>query len=204
MSRGPRIRITMQVKINEGLLDLLRDADKHMLKHVHDALAEAGKAWHRAYLPGHFLEGASRKYPHVYKARTQAYNQRKFRRFGHKNPMVWSGALRQVMMSAASTSKRKSGEGTAVVATTMRGTRAINLWGPMRKHDFRRALTAVTPTEWRKLGEGIERFVRRRVKEQADAGAMVPIGGVAATRGRVRRASPAARGAGGSGGESTQ
>jgi hypothetical protein len=53
--------------------------------------------WHRFVLPVHFTEEGGRRYH--YQTRTRAYQKRKQKRYGHQNPLVWSGETRRMVQA---------------------------------------------------------------------------------------------------------
>jgi len=60
------------------------------------AFVTAMRLWHREMLPKHFEEGADNVYK--YERRTRRYVERKQRQKGHKRPLVWSGASRDMAL----------------------------------------------------------------------------------------------------------
>lgn len=60
---------------------------------VKAAMEETGQFWWQQILPVHFTTEGEKRYG--YQARTKAYTLRKTRKFGHRNPLVWSGALKR-------------------------------------------------------------------------------------------------------------
>lgn len=54
-----------------------------------DAMYLVGELWEQRYKPLHFGPGASAKYR--YRQRSREYQDRKYRKFGHREVMVWSG-----------------------------------------------------------------------------------------------------------------
>lgn len=131
------------------------------------ALLEAAQAWHKGTLKLHFEAGASARYPGAYMPLTRRYQLRKFRKFGRQAPMVWSGRMRDELLSRTPTIAGKSVRTRAEVKLYLISTaRAMNLWkGGSRKHDFEKQLTAINDEE---LSQ-IERFVGMRTQELFDA-----------------------------------
>jgi hypothetical protein len=58
-----------------------------------DAWAKVGEYWHQTILPKHFTREGDREYG--YAPRTRAYMIRKARKFGHQDPLVFSGELKR-------------------------------------------------------------------------------------------------------------
>ena len=78
-----------------------RGFGKEMPKAIAEALHEVGVHWHRHLLKRHFVRQAFLRYGGVYRPRTARYEQRKFRKYGHKDPLVWTGTLRRTLLSSA-------------------------------------------------------------------------------------------------------
>jgi len=90
----------------------------------------------------HFKESAYWRYGGAYQKRGIKYEARKYRRFGHSKPMVWSGAMRrQILGFARITSNQKKGR------VQMTGVRALNLSAQPNAPDFKAELKAVNQTE---------------------------------------------------------
>lgn len=124
-----------------------------------EGFAESVGYWHSEYLPGHFYRSAIAKYG--YQPRTAAYERRKQRVKGHRNPLHWSGLLkRSATTSIRISSTSKSGTG------TFRATaRALNFSGRQNYPDLRKELTAVTAEQAEQLAWVIEQRVAKRMNE---------------------------------------
>lgn len=141
---------------------------------------EAGRFWQRELLPGHFTRKAISKYNYEPREgdvggkatilfvgrdgkprRKKSYTTRKQEKFGHKLPLVWSGASRAL----AGTGK--------VTATSSRVRITVPAPNLNRRPHMREEVVAVTPQEEIQLARIIERYVtvsfnksrRRKVKK---------------------------------------
>lgn len=56
--------------------------------------------WHSKILKKHFTPAAIREYG--YEPRSGRYLRQKYRRWGHKNPLVWSGEMRRLVLQRSS------------------------------------------------------------------------------------------------------
>lgn len=75
-----------------------------------EALQEQIQDWHLRYLPKHFKRSAITDYG--YAIRTAAYEQKKRRKYGHQDPLVWSGRTRRMALASiriSGTGKRARG-----------------------------------------------------------------------------------------------
>ena len=74
---------------------------------VKAAMQTVARQWHRQTLPQHFERSAKRKYG--YETRSPRYTHRKRKRFGHADPLVYTGDMRRMvlrMVRIAGTAKR--------------------------------------------------------------------------------------------------
>lgn len=58
------------------------------------AFEAAGRLWHQKFRPKHFTKAGAREYG--YAPRTRAYTERKFKKFGHRLPLVFTGETRNL------------------------------------------------------------------------------------------------------------
>lgn len=120
------------------------------------AMMAAATIWKDAFLPKHFAEGATARYG--YKKLSMKYQSRKSRRWGHRRPYVWSGAL----MRTATT-------GAKVRASKFRGSVTIPVTPGIRAllkhsgHDIQADLTVLTSREIQVLAERIQKEVDRAI-----------------------------------------
>lgn len=177
------VEITTEIfsdKPPRGLLTEWRKAMK-------EGFAEAIAVWHADYLPGHFYRSAINKYG--YQARSTRYERRKQHLFGHRHPLVYTGALkRSATTSIRITSTSRGGTG------TFRGTaRALNFSGRSNYPNLREELTATTQEQREQLAWVIENIVARRMNKAKAAMVQRKIerAAAAAERRRARRAANA-------------
>lgn len=74
---------------------------------VEAAMLKVAQTWQRDYRPQHFVAGAARKYG--YAPRDRYYRRRKFLKFGHNRPLVYTGlAERKSQIARITASSRRS------------------------------------------------------------------------------------------------
>jgi hypothetical protein len=90
-----------------------------MGKAFKEARTKAMKAvcdfWFQEIRPRHFTESAKSRYQ--YHARTKKYEERKFKRFGHTRPLVYTGTMERVLAQSV-TIKASSKRGEIQMAQT--------------------------------------------------------------------------------------
>lgn len=142
---------------------------------VKEALRRAIIAWHQGndpafqgqrggFLKFHFSRQGMYRYrnPGVYEPRTKKYNQRKERKFGHRDPLVFTGRTkRAVMMSIRVSGSSQRARG------TMQGTNVLNFKG-RGTHNLRAELLAVNESEEQALALGFERIVEAWLNDERD------------------------------------
>lgn len=115
-----------------------------------DAWAQVAAYWHAKVLPKHFEVGAYREYR--YQARTRKHEARKERKFGHRRPLVYSGALeRQVLRAREVRTIGGAGSRSRATGAIRGGGATIKVQGPAylrpnratgRMPDFRAEIAA--------------------------------------------------------------
>lgn len=70
-----------------------KDDPKRFVKGLREGLRNGATHWQRSFSQRHFRSGAKARYG--YQPRTAGYNKRKRRRFGHAQPLVWTGESRR-------------------------------------------------------------------------------------------------------------
>ncbi len=135
---------------------------KEFRRAIKPSLKEAVELWHQDITPLHFHPSAFFRYkgPDTYQPRNFRYNQRKYKRFGHRNPLQYSGQLKREVLRESRVS------GTAKSATlVMRGPKYLfqfKLGGD--DHDKAKELTAVHPQELKRLSDFVVKRVGERIK----------------------------------------
>ena len=79
----------IEVKQRGATPDLLKREFNRLSK---ESWEDLGSAWHKDMRPKHFTHRGATEYG--YSPRNKEYELRKFRRFGHTYPLVWSGSSR--------------------------------------------------------------------------------------------------------------
>ncbi len=133
------------------------------------AFGEIGRIWHRSMRPQHFTREGARKYGYLPRAGEQAvkgskrwkrsYTGRKERKYGHRDPLVYTGYSRMLTrlqdVRASSTRAR----------VVMRAP-ALNLQNPHSKIRMREELTTITDAEANTLvtwyGRHLDKELSRR------------------------------------------
>lgn len=138
----------------KGDAEVLR---KDLRATVKGELSEVGRFWHRRKLPRHFTTKAETQYD--YQARSAAYSRYKAKRFGHRNPLVYTGELKRMVTRMAR------------ISSTSKGVR-VNMTGPRYLYQYRKdfnqpdkaaELTAVTETETETMAKLLDRRITRRL-----------------------------------------
>ena len=96
-------------------------AKKHLKRIIKREMIFILKRWQTKTLPKHFAESARYRYRNVsggYRKRTQKHTVRKFKKFGHKRPLEFTGQLKreilrtQIRVTGSLLSKKKRVKGT--------------------------------------------------------------------------------------------
>lgn len=111
--------------------------------------------WHRNFRPKHFTEGAYREYH--YAPRSRKYTRAKFKKFGHRNPLEWSGDSKQRSQSYR-LSKSRNGAKVAMQVRTF-NRRPKGFTGKMSAE-----FTRTSRREIAAYGVLARRILRRRMK----------------------------------------
>jgi len=124
-------------------------AARELRKYLREVWRMAGERWHQTMRPQHFTRAGARKYGYLPRAGERgnerrnfrsSYTGRKLRRFGHTNPLVYTG------LSMALTRPRD-------VRATAKGVRVVmnspgfNRRNPRSRINMREELTRVTEEE---------------------------------------------------------
>lgn len=127
-------------------------ARKHLRTILRQAFEAMGVEWHQTMRPKHFTKAGAREYAYTPRKGdtgsgtrfTNSYTQRKIRKFGHANPLVYTGESRRMseLRDIRATSK-----GVRVVMRTPR----LNYKNKHSEVNAREELTRVTPREIQRL-----------------------------------------------------
>lgn len=143
------------------------------------AFIEFGKYWWDQILPKHFKWIWMAKYRQT--PRSPAYDRAKERKFGHRDPMVYSGKTRDALLGSRPYFKSREGSSLRVtlvfprVNTTRRARRAdgksavnpMSYWRGQhatrsgRRFDFEKELTTITANELKLGAEYVDGVSRR-------------------------------------------
>lgn len=152
--------------ISKGVNRLMAGGPGHeRARLIRQALVEVAQRWAANTLPEHFRRQAFTRWPDAYVWRTRNYDARKRRRFGHADPMVYSGRFRQEVLGRPPAIVHRADGRSVRVRLLIPWGRAGNFWaGGPRRHDFRQSVTAVSQAEWRAMSRefsaALERLIR--------------------------------------------
>lgn len=120
------------------------------------AWKRVGVYWHRKMMPRHFDAGAGNVYK--YQPRSNDYMRRKQRRWGHRRPLWWTGAMKQKVSAAprvTSTAK--------YAKVALRGPRYLYMYRrDYNQPDKAAELTRTIQREQAELRDILERRVKQR------------------------------------------
>lgn len=167
-------RIITYFGVSRGLVDLLQSMDSgEAAEIVRDGMIDAALPWFRETLPQHFTPAAYGRWPGAIKPRTAAYDRRKARKMGHRNPMVWSGTFRDTVLSRLPTFKPQRAMTSTSVTMQIASGRAANLWTVAKKHNFRAAVAAMNADDRRAFESRLARYIIDRLRGIVTAGPTV-------------------------------
>jgi len=118
-----------------------------------------GQVWHHRFLPRHFTTAAARRYG--YKPRGASYSRYKAKRFGHRNPLVFTGDLKAMVerMGRVSSTSRS-------VSVRMTGPRYLYMYRKdYRQPDKAAELIATSADEREFLARLLDRRITRRMND---------------------------------------
>jgi len=95
-------------------------------------LKDAAETWRKRYLPRHFEESAYSRY--LYHRRSKQYEIAKYKRFGHRIPLVWEGKARDAILST-------------MPAVSVRKLKLNAVWRGMPRYLFVKRKGGVRPAE---------------------------------------------------------
>ena len=137
------------------------------------------RIWYKRYLPKHFTGQAYYRYPYAYVRRTRMYNKRKRERkikgsIGEVKPWVLSGRTRDTVLNSTPTIIKPKALRRVTIKVKLPFARITNFWaGAGRKHNYPKAMTAISTDEAESLRMYLERELPRRLGraiEHAQAG----------------------------------
>jgi len=101
-----------------------------------------GWHWHKHMLPKHFTEAGAREYD--YAKRTDGYMSDKMSKWGHQNPLSWSGDMEAEARSVSKTNVKSTFKGAGVVITAPRYLNQVYGNGPNKALELSRVTQAET------------------------------------------------------------
>lgn len=121
-------------------------------KLFNDIFRENGQKHAEITMPLHFEFGAYQRYD--YAARSPKYTRQKFKKFGHRNPNVFRGDLRRIILATARSGVTATHRGWTMRA---RGTQQHPMWGPTKNE-----LEQISPKEEQEYGDSnMRKYVNR-------------------------------------------
>jgi len=117
-----------------------------------DLFREEGQREATDVLPLHFMFGAYQRYR--YKRRGAKYTQQKFREHQHRDPNVFTGDLRRIILATARTGVRATHRGFSVSA---RGTAKHPMWAQTKNE-----LEQFSSKEEKDIGDNVVRKFSKR------------------------------------------
>lgn len=123
---------------------------------------ETGRTFHSRMRPKRFTHAHAKAAG--YMARKPGYEKRKFRKFGHTDPLVWSGEVKRLVASARVTARKGTGQvgNQGGVRVAYPGARKLNRRHADSKIEMQKEFTRVTDDEATELGRYFEtRFSMR-------------------------------------------
>ena len=134
-----------------------------------NAWRAVGEKWHRDFRPKHFTVEGGKAYGYLprsgdlrtpgSKAFFRSYQGRKFAKFGHTKPLVWSGTSEQ--QTATGTSIEPRVDGVRIVMNAPH----LEFRNPRSQIDMQDELTRVTAPERAELAEVHNREMDRQLRE---------------------------------------
>lgn len=134
-----------------------------------DAAQEMGHHWHREFRPKHFTHAGATEYGYTPRAGergssskvkfARSYTGRKLKKFGHTNPLVYSGLSRDLtrIPNIRSTATR----GNATCRVRMNAPR-LNMRNPTTKINLREELSRISSGESKQLADVARRTIQDR------------------------------------------
>ena len=138
------------------------DVKKRLRAEVKQALQDEVVFWHDNILRHHFSYAAYSRYAGVYAPRTKKYEVRKAKKYGHRNPLEFTGRTKRDVMSRITV----SGSAKAARGRMMSANRALN-FGGRGKHDLRAELLAVSAPEMRQMADRIDERVQKWLNDES-------------------------------------
>lgn len=109
--------------------------------------------WHSKILKKHFKPGAEAEYG--YRPRESRYVRRKYGKWGHRTPLVWSGEMKRLLLQRSS----------AKISSTSRGFR-IKLFGGGHANYTRRhrEIVAVSRRDIKAMQKHLLHYIQRKLR----------------------------------------
>src|SRR3990172_4585931 len=110
----------------------------------------------RRHLAKHFTEAGASEYG--YARRSRDYTKKKEKKFGHRNPLEWTGELKRCIRSPEI---RATAKGVKIV---LRGSQKANLRNPKSKADMAAELRVISDAEAVRLAKQKDLEMLRRIR----------------------------------------
>lgn len=119
-----------------------------------------GEMYHKRITPEHFTQQGARRYN--YKTRTFKHQRRKRKRFGHNNPLVFTGRMRRKVKQVRKVRARRGGRGGVVVGLNV-PQYAIALSARSNAPNMAKELSAISPKDERRVTKFLDRMIQRKI-----------------------------------------
>jgi len=162
------VRATL--KMPQGLADILQPLKSSAVADLtRQGLLQALMWWVKERLPLKFTTRAFSLWPSVYVQRGMKYDAKKWRKWGHRNPMVsgagGAGSFKESVLGRLPTFKHRTEGRSVKVQAEIPVGRLANLWaGGARRHDFRASLGEISASEGKRMSEIAEAEIRKQAE----------------------------------------
>ena len=140
---------------------------------VRTGLLAAALYWAEKILPVHFTRRAYNLWRDSYEFRGKRYEKRKDKLYGHRDPMVLTGAFKASILGRLPTLKHQATGRSLRVTVQLPYGRAANFHTGKGRHDFKKSLTAWNQTDERVLTEIVGERAHAALEEQVASGGTV-------------------------------
>ena len=121
-----------------------------------EAFELVGRRWHKRMVPKHFTPAGAREYH--YRRRSSKYEEAKKRRFGHKDPLKFTGEAEEKTKTARIVATSKS------VHIRLTNARKLNWRNPESSIRMADEVARVSQSEEKELWDYFDAMVMRRLK----------------------------------------
>lgn len=142
------------LKIKLKLTGVVNATRRRFAKHQKEGFLRLGATWHKQFRPKHFTRRGAAEYG--YDRRTRRYTATKMRRFGHADPLVFTGESRTLAKARRLTGTSKGSRLTMNVP-------ALNRRPKGKKQSMRDEMTVTSEGEMVRLTGQLAKFLAFRL-----------------------------------------